>query len=842
MAEDEAVSEPWDPLSAVDIGILGLIGTLQAFALLICVHLLRWRKWPPYVTKSPILVVIATVSGVLWWVSMAIASGFIEREEGDILAACDFERFVSWSTLCVHTVAFFIRVYRMWRILIKHDSNMWHTEFQVLFMSSVSLIPVIATWIAPHSGYFDENANTCSTNTLSAAVVLFMDLLGFLAICFLWFVCARQLKSVRRQFNEYDTMKRTLLYMTITLTSYAIVVVILLADDLVLQRRVAIFYPLLTTYILLWGSIREPFLMKMLGDDEYLLSYTKGFAELPSPAQLKATLAEQPTVDQLRDELRRYIKTKVAQELVNFYLDSLDREEVKGFFERQAVTMHIVEQYIREGAPDQVNISGECREKILATDVTAFNIFDEARKEVLTVMETNFRKDLVKTEGFLRILDASEEEQLELRLLRARGMLPAGSPSTPGAAAATSLAPPSTAPASKRLPQGSPPGSPPFLQGLKDALRKLPFLVRSCDGTSEAGRRRRRGKGGARVGGTVRVSTDSVGARDRGHRQEGNAPLEPGAALQRGLQEEEEEGEKEKEEEEDAIGREAPRSGGSEVGGAAAIGDVLGQLGMRAGTFVSGGTPDVYGATWTGSSVAGGERSVVFDAAAVCPPPADLAGLEHVAFILPGLENGATSVSPNGCTLKVESYAGEDANTNGSWWVRADAEAGTGRKRQMGEKKDEPGLVVFAHDDGDQVSREDGVEGLEILSPVLTENSPDWVRFSEWIDRGMGGTVGENDGTASRGSMGGGREGARKTMVNLSHDVFGGGGGSSGSSREATSESWRSGTSCWSDIQNVASGSDNTSAPRTPSPLRADAVDAESMLTQLDGIGGSDAE
>ena len=51
--------------------------------------------------------------------------------------------------------------------------------------------------------------------------------------------------------------------------------------------------------------------------------------------QLKASLAEQLSVDQLRTEFRSYIKTKVAQELVDFYLDSLDREEVKDFFERQ---------------------------------------------------------------------------------------------------------------------------------------------------------------------------------------------------------------------------------------------------------------------------------------------------------------------------------------------------------------------------------------------------------------------------------------------------------------------------------------------------------------------------
>lgn len=49
----------------------------------------------------------------------------------------------------------------------------------------------------------------------------------------------------------------------------------------------------------------------------------------------------------------------------------------------------------RESAPDplscsislQVNISAECREKILATDVTAFDLFDDARAEVLAVME-----------------------------------------------------------------------------------------------------------------------------------------------------------------------------------------------------------------------------------------------------------------------------------------------------------------------------------------------------------------------------------------------------------------------------------------------------------------------
>lgn len=61
------------------------------------------------------------------------------------------------------------------------------------------------------------------------------------------------------------------------------------------------------------------------------------FIQYPRPdmTQLKASLAEQLSVEQLRTEFRGYIERKVARELVDFYLDSLDREEVAGFFDRQ---------------------------------------------------------------------------------------------------------------------------------------------------------------------------------------------------------------------------------------------------------------------------------------------------------------------------------------------------------------------------------------------------------------------------------------------------------------------------------------------------------------------------
>ena len=88
---ESPVSEPWEPLSVVDVTVLGLVGTFQAISLLICVHLVRWRKWPPYITKNVDLVVTSAVAGALSTIAVAISFGFFRREQGDFLASCNFE-------------------------------------------------------------------------------------------------------------------------------------------------------------------------------------------------------------------------------------------------------------------------------------------------------------------------------------------------------------------------------------------------------------------------------------------------------------------------------------------------------------------------------------------------------------------------------------------------------------------------------------------------------------------------------------------------------------------------------------------------------------------------------
>ncbi|CAM9705339.1 unnamed protein product [Ectocarpus fasciculatus] len=432
MSDEEA----WEPLTMVDYLMLGIVGTFQAFALGVCVHLFVWRKWPPYVTKNVEIVIIMTLAGFAWTFAGALENGLIRRSEGDILAKCYLERFLAWSTLSIHVSAFGIRIYQMWKILVKHDDNMWPAKYQIMLLSSPSLVPPLVALLVPGAHVFDETVNSCNTTSTSRTVVLAMNAFGFCIICFLWFVCVRQLRRVRKQFNEYKEMTRTLLCLTLISFSYALVVVSFLDNSHhVLARRLAIVFRwerspggdvhLVSLHLGQEKLTERPLMKKWDGDEEYLWSYTKGFSELPSPAQLKASLAEQLSVEQLRIEFRGYMQSKVAQELVDFYLDSLDREEIHGFFGRQAVTMRIVARYIREGAPEQVNLSGACRQAILSTDVTAHDIFDRARAEVLALMEGTFKAEFVETEGFRRIADASELEDRENRLLRAGGVLPA---------------------------------------------------------------------------------------------------------------------------------------------------------------------------------------------------------------------------------------------------------------------------------------------------------------------------------------------------------------------------------------------------------------------------------
>jgi len=66
----------WEPLGFVDYLILAVVGVLQAVALGVCVHLIKWRKWPPYLVKNVDIVILmaSSVEGCCTQARLSVSS------------------------------------------------------------------------------------------------------------------------------------------------------------------------------------------------------------------------------------------------------------------------------------------------------------------------------------------------------------------------------------------------------------------------------------------------------------------------------------------------------------------------------------------------------------------------------------------------------------------------------------------------------------------------------------------------------------------------------------------------------------------------------------------------
>lgn len=65
-----------------------------------------------------------------------------------------------------------------------------------------------------------------------------------------------------------------------------------------------------------------------------------------SSLQMRSSLRDQLSLEELRREFEKFADSKVVRELPDFYKACLDREEITDFFERQAVTTGIIDRSI----------------------------------------------------------------------------------------------------------------------------------------------------------------------------------------------------------------------------------------------------------------------------------------------------------------------------------------------------------------------------------------------------------------------------------------------------------------------------------------------------------------
>ncbi|CAM9379398.1 unnamed protein product, partial [Discosporangium mesarthrocarpum] len=185
----------WIPPSTPDFACIGLAAAHQFLVLLAVVHLAWCRHWPPYVVKNVILVCVAGVAGAVHFIGVIISFGFFRHARPSLLTNCVFQGYVLWTGAGLWHFSAFIRVYRKYKVLIKHSANMMHSTKQTLLMQCPVWLIGVPAIIHSSASQYNFDANRCTGGTPLLLVVY--NYAGLWLLVAVWLMY--KMRNVRRQ-------------------------------------------------------------------------------------------------------------------------------------------------------------------------------------------------------------------------------------------------------------------------------------------------------------------------------------------------------------------------------------------------------------------------------------------------------------------------------------------------------------------------------------------------------------------------------------------------------------------------------------------------------------------
>ncbi|CAM9598675.1 unnamed protein product, partial [Ectocarpus fasciculatus] len=397
---------PWEPMTTPDLALLGVTLLHQLVVLCAAVHLVWKRDWPPYVTKNVTLVAVTGVGSSLYTLGGLVAYGALDREGGDLLAICGVEALLTSLGMALLVFPACVRVYRNYRVLVRHSASMWTSMVQLQLVSLPFLVPAITYTLDPSLTEFEDYRNRCFGNSgINLTVFAYMAATVSVGTAL---VARMKAKRARKQLDDSTIMMTSLAFL-VAWVLYLMPTGHWFWDDSPNNaRRLVMVDSIVSTAVLFWYPVFVPLLKYLQQDYAYISQFTFGFSKLPTPAQIRASLAgddqlDQLGVDDLRGKIRNYSLSRVAPEVSEFFKACIRRERVGDYLELQAVTTAIVDRFVVEGGEQEMDVSQGCRKRVLESELSKYNIFDEAITEILSVMEVNFEADVHRSTSCQRL-------------------------------------------------------------------------------------------------------------------------------------------------------------------------------------------------------------------------------------------------------------------------------------------------------------------------------------------------------------------------------------------------------------------------------------------------------
>ncbi|CAN0044529.1 unnamed protein product, partial [Scytosiphon promiscuus] len=392
------------------LGSIGFAAVVNFAVVLLLIHVVLRREWPPYKAVLPGLVMYAGIATILATAAVSVRYGMWGDIVGCYTAAC-----LAWVCVGGLFSCGLLRVYRYHDVLVRHSGVMLSSTLQarnIPFLScglaslAMLLLPfavgpfllLLRPGDAPDPT-FDTVAGECVGFWQEADVYEWVAFGVYAATALL---LTFRLRVARIQ-APHEFKAATATSMTLALVAIALPVIDALmagtiegaesdgnAGVAIRRRRMTmLIVTALAGVGVVGASVFRPVAVFISKGDDFNASGDYGFEERPEQPDKVKQLCMQSQINRASSLLRSGDQdSPTSSSAVEFscYSEMVARDHVEDYFLLQAATMRILATYFREDAPVTAPLSVECRSSTLKFRASSAFIFGRAREEILGAM------------------------------------------------------------------------------------------------------------------------------------------------------------------------------------------------------------------------------------------------------------------------------------------------------------------------------------------------------------------------------------------------------------------------------------------------------------------------
>ncbi|CAM9128093.1 unnamed protein product [Ectocarpus sp. 6 AP-2014] len=369
---------------ADNIGAIGFAAVVDFIVAFLLIHIVLFRRWPPYKAVHPGLIVYTGLATMLTTVSVSVRYGMW----GDV---------VSCTAGCLARVSLgalfscgVVRVYRYHNVLVSHSGVMLPVTVQVATLLLPFLIGPVMVLArgSDATPTFDTTAGEC-LETWPLPGISEWAAAGILAATAL--ALAFRLRVVRSQApHEFLSAVATSASLALAVVSLPLVesIVTDTADETAMHRRrtAMLVITALAGMVVMAAPVLHPLWLLVFKDEEFNSGGVYGFGKRGKQTESVQDVHMQNQISWVDTLVRKRGKDALGPESATdaaCFLDTVERDEAEDYCLRQAATMRILDTYLRDGAPRFVPLSAECRGGILRSMASSVYTFGRAREEIL---------------------------------------------------------------------------------------------------------------------------------------------------------------------------------------------------------------------------------------------------------------------------------------------------------------------------------------------------------------------------------------------------------------------------------------------------------------------------